>query len=129
MWIYANPNPKQKQTGDCVIRAIALATGKTWYRVYDELAAVGYTECDMMNNNSTWGLYLYRLGFQPFLISDTCPACVTIRAFCHMFPAGTYIIGTGDHAVAVIDGDYYDSWDSGDAIPSYFWKKQDNERG
>lgn len=129
MWIYANPNPKQKQTGDCVIRAISLATRKSWYRVYDELASVGYEECDMMNDNATWGLYLYRLGFRPFLISDTCPVCITVHAFCRMYPKGTYIIGTGDHAVTVIDGNYYDSWDSGNTVPSYFWKKQDNERG
>ena len=33
-----------------------------------------------------------------------------------------YLIGTGSHAVAVIDGDYYDSWDSGNEIPAYFWR-------
>lgn len=127
MWIFSNPNPKGKQTGDCVIRAIAIATEKDWRQVYKELSMVGYEECEMMNSNSTWGLYLYRLGFQPFLISESCPLCVTVRAFCHMYPQGTYIIGTGDHAVAVMNGDYYDSWDSGDTVPSYFWKKQDNK--
>jgi len=39
-----------------------------------------------------------------------------------MFPKGTYIIGTGSHAVAIINGDYYDSWDSGDEIPSFFFR-------
>ena len=32
------------------------------------------------------------------------------------------IIGTGKHAVAIIDGNYYDSWDSGNEIPSFFWR-------
>lgn len=122
MWRYANPNPKGKETGDCVIRAISLATDKSWYQVYDELSSLGRAECDMMSTNATWGLYLYRLGFEPFLIPEACPACVTVRAFCRMFPCGTYIIGTGNHAVTVIDGDYYDSWDSGGTVPSYFWK-------
>jgi hypothetical protein len=39
-----------------------------------------------------------------------------------MFPKGAYIIGTGSHAVCVLDGDYFDSWDSGDQIASYFWR-------
>lgn len=39
-----------------------------------------------------------------------------------MYPRGRYIVGTGNHAVAVVDGDYYDSWDSGNEILSFFWR-------
>ena len=42
--------------------------------------------------------------------------------FCEKYPTGVYVIGTGTHAVAVVDGDYYDSWDSGNEVPSYFWR-------
>jgi hypothetical protein len=38
---------------------------------------------------------------------------------------GVYVIGTGSHAVCVIDGDWYDSWDSGGEVCSYYWKKED----
>lgn len=68
------------------------------------------------------GRYLYEQGFVPFLLPESCPSCITVKRFCVMFPHGTYIIGTGSHAVAVIDGNYYNSWDSGDEIPSYFWR-------
>lgn len=122
MWIRVNPNPRRKRVGDCVIRAIAIATGRSWRAVYAALCAVGWREADMPSSNAVWGLYLYRLGFTPFLLPDACPKCVTIRAFCRMYPRGTYIIGTGNHAVAVIDGDYYDTWDSGNAVPAYFFK-------
>jgi hypothetical protein len=37
---YTNPHPKGIRTvGDCVIRAISIATGKDWLTVYDELVA------------------------------------------------------------------------------------------
>lgn len=105
-----------------MIRAIAVATGKTWEQVFDDLYSVGRSEFDMMSSNVVWGLYLYRLGFQPFLLPESCPSCVTIKEFTRYFPRGRYIIGTGTHAVAIIDGDYYDTWDSGNLVPSYFFE-------
>ena len=122
MWVYANPNPKGKVEPDCVIRAISIATGKTWYEVYDELCEVGREECSMPSVNSVWGKYLYELGFEPFLLPEACPQCTTVRAFCRHFPHGTYIIGTGTHAVCIRNGNYIDAWDSGMESPSYFWK-------
>lgn len=122
MWRYANPNPCGKQVPDCVIRAICIATNRDWYRVYDELCQVGREECSVPNADAVWGKYLYMMGFEPFLLRKSCPRCTTIRAFCEEYPKGVYIIGTGSHAVAVINGDYYDSWDSGEEIPSFFWR-------
>lgn len=125
MWVKVNPNPRKKEVGDCVVRAIAVANGMRWMDVYDDLYRVGRSECDMMSSNTVWGLYLYQRGFEPFLLPDACPGCVTVREFTRLYPRGRYIIGTGDHAVAVIGGDYFDSWDSGDTVPSYFWKIAD----
>ena len=122
MWIRLNPNPRKKHVGDCVIRAIAIATNQSWLDVYDELFLYGREEYDMMASNNVWGLMLYDMGFDPFILPDACPECVTVREFTRMFPVGTYIVGTGSHAVAVIDGNYYDTWDSGNAVPAYFFK-------
>ncbi len=122
MWVKCNPNPKRKEVPDCVVRAISIATGRTWYEVYDDLVRTGRETCSMPSVNDVWGRYLYGIGFTPFLLPGACPDCVTVKRFCKHYPVGTYIIGTGTHAVAVIDGDYYDSWDSGDEVPSYFWK-------
>jgi len=44
--------------------------------------------------------------------------------FCEDHPYGTYIVGTGTHAIACIDGNYYDTWDSGDESPLFYWKKE-----
>lgn len=122
MWVKCNPNPLGKEVPDCVVRAIAIATDKTWHKVYNAVCDEGGIECNMPSVNAVWGKYLYRLDFEPFILPQACPQCVTVRAFCRMYPRGIYIIGTGNHAVAVIDGDYYDSWDSGNEAPSYFWR-------
>ena len=121
MWMKSNPNPAHKEVPDCVVRAIAIALGMRWIDVYDDLCRLGRNEFNMPSADAVWGKYLYQMGFEPFLLPENCPRCVTIAAFCRMFSQGTYIIGTGSHAVAVVDGDYYDSWDSGNEIPSFFW--------
>lgn len=122
MWIKCNINPLKKVVGDCVIRAVGVATDQPWIDVYDAVCETGREEKDMPSSDAVWGLYLFRQGFEPFILPRRCPQCVTVKAFCSMYPKGTYIIGTGSHAVCVIDGDYYDSWDSGNQIASYYWR-------
>lgn len=122
MWIRCNPNPLGKQTSDCVVRAIAIATEQSWKRTYRDLCNLGEIECEMPTVNYVWGTYLKDMGATQFLLPESCPMCLTVRAFCERYPEGVYVIGTGSHAVAVIDGDYYDSWDSGNEVPSYFWR-------
>lgn len=41
MWIEAQINPLGKLVGDCVIRAIAIATGMTWDETYIVLSDYG----------------------------------------------------------------------------------------
>lgn len=122
MWIRVNPNPRGIEVPDCVIRAICVAMNRTWHDVYWDICRKGAEMCSIPSDDHVWGKYLYDIGFEPFLLPESCPECVTVRLFCQMFPRGIYIIGTGSHAVAIIDGDYYDSWDSGNSVPSFFWR-------
>ena len=122
MWVKCNPNPLGKTTGDCVVRAISVATQQSWRQVYRDLCGMGETECELPNSNHVWGLYLDSMGLEQFLLPESCPRCITVRAFCKRYHEGTFVIGTGNHAVAVIDGDYYDSWDSRNEEPTYFWR-------
>ena len=83
---------------------------------------MGRQDCDWGSNDEIWGHYLMLHGCTPVILPKACPRCISIRDFAKRYPKGIYIIGTGSHAVAVIDGDYYDSWDSGNEIASFFWK-------
>ena len=124
MWIYANPNHVRDDEPDCVVRAISIATGMAWDDVHRELCEMSREKGTMPSVNWLWGLWLTEHGFQPFLLPESCPECVTVREFCKKFSRGVYVIGTGSHAVAVRGGNYMDAWDSGDTVPTYFFKRR-----
>lgn len=123
MFIEFNPNPQQKRVGDCVIRAICKATGMDWEQTYLQVCLQGLKMADMPSSNPVWATYLKSKGFRQYPIPDTCPECYTIEDFCRENPQGTYIVGTGTHVVTVVDGDYYDAWDSGNEIPVFFFRR------
>lgn len=124
MYKYFNPNPKRNRTGDCVIRALAKATGKSWDDIFIELCVDGYSAGDMPTANYIWGRYLIKHGFSRSAVPDDCPDCYTVEDFAEQHPHGTFVLGTGSHAVTVKDGVIYDSWDSSGEQPVYFYHKQ-----
>lgn len=120
---YFNPNPSQLSVGDCVIRAISKVTGKDWKITYLNLVVQGYVMSDLPTANRVWGAYLKSIGYKQKLLPDTCPSCYTVEQFCQDHPIGAYILGTGEHVIATIDGNYYDSWDSGREVPIYYFER------
>lgn len=122
MYIKSNINPQNKQVGDCVIRAISTALNQEWERTYIELAIQGFMMSDMPSSDSVWNEYLKNKGLSRRIVPDTCPNCYTVRQFADEHQKGHYIVFVGQHVVAVIDGDYIDTWDSGDRIPIYYWE-------
>ena len=120
---YFNPNPSNLSVGDCVIRAISKVTSKDWKTTYLELVVQGYVMSDLPSANRVWGEYLKSLGFEQKLLSNTCPSCYTIKDFCQDHPIGYFVLGTGEHVIAAINGDYYDSWDSGHEVPMYYFER------
>ena len=78
---------------------------------------------NMPSVNKVWGNYLSSIGFERYLLPNTCPECYTVREFCHDNPEGIFILATGSHVIAVIDGNYYDAWDSGDEMPISVWRR------
>lgn len=123
-YIYKNNNPMKKRNGDCVIQAISTALDKPWEEVYLGLAETGLLLCSLPNNNDTWDLYLRNHGFSRHAIPNSCPDCYTVFDFCKDHPFGIYILGTGNHAVCVIDGCVYDTFNSLNEIPIVFYKKE-----
>lgn len=124
MFIKTNPNPKGSYVGDCVIRALSIALDKSWIDTYLDLCMHGLLLCDMPSSNKVWADYLHKQGYTRHIIPNECTECYTIKDFAGEYFKGTYIVGTGTHVVTVIDGDYYDTWDSGDETPIYYWKKE-----
>lgn len=123
MWVKYNPSPVGAKVGDCSVRAITAALGVDWESAYVLLCNAGFQMADMPSSNAVISAVLRKHGFYRKAIPDTCPNCYTVRDFCREYSKGVYVLGTGSHVVAVIDGDYYDTWDSGDEIPQYYWEE------
>lgn len=123
MYEYYNPNPNGKTVSDCVIRAISKALNQSWEETYIELSLQGYLMADLLNSNAVWSSYLKNKGFARDVVSNDCPECYTIYDFACEHPNGTFIVGTGTHAVAVVDGTIYDAWNSENEQPIYFYYK------
>ena len=123
MYIEWNPNPSGKRTDDCVIRAISKVMGYDWEKTYADLSVQGMANHDLWNKNYVWINYMRDKGYNRYIIPNTCPDCYTIEDFCKDHPLGTYLVGTGTHVVAVVDGNYYDTWNSGKEVPIfYLWR-------
>lgn len=123
LYVYENLNPQGKNVGDCAIRAVAKATGQTWIQAYMALYVHGLQLADLANSDAVWTSYLRSKGFARGVIPDTCPDCYTVADFAEDHPDGTFVLGTGSHAVAVIDGTIYDAWDSSNAVPIFYMQK------
>lgn len=124
-YVYYNPNPSAgARVGDCTVRAVSKALDCNWESAYIGLAAEGIALHDMPSSNYVWGLYLRKNGFSQHMVDSVCPACITVGRFAEEHPEGTYVLATQNHVVTVVDGDYYDTWDSGDEIVLYYFEKE-----
>lgn len=121
-YVYYNANPDGKHVQDCVIRAIATVMDLTWDAISADLSMLQLKVHDMQNSDSVWGEYLYQNGFTKGILPHPCPNCVTVKEFCQIFPRGRYVVATGSHVIAVIDGNYYDTSDTGNEVLIYYWR-------
>lgn len=125
MWRPYNPNPYGTRAGDCAVRAICKATEKPWEDVYMELCLTGLRFGDWGSANNVWGSYLHDLGYERIALPSECPDCYTVESFAEEHPRGTYILALSGHVVTMENGDWYDTWDSGQCTPLYYWRKKE----
>lgn len=105
-------------TGDCVTRAIAIATGKPYAEVYAELNAAAQAERPRGRrkrssartgvNKATIRKYLESLGWN-------WKPCMGIGTGCTTHPSdfgpGTYILSLSKHLTVIRDGVIHDTYD------------------
>ena len=125
VFTYYNPNPVGKKVGDCAVRAIAKALNTSWRNAYSLIVKEGYEMCDMPSGDSVWGSVLQKNGFHRKIIPNTCPNCYTAEDFCLDHQKGIFVLAFGGHVATVVNGKLYDSWDSSQEIPQYFWYRKE----
>ena len=129
MFIEYNKNPIGKRTEDCGIRAVATVLDISWDDAFDLIARNAKQMGDVMHSNAAIGSVLRQHGFYRAAIPDICPDCYSIADFAEDNPQGDFVVGTGTHVVAVIDGNIIDTFDSKDLVPLYFWYRKEVDNG
>ncbi len=126
MWKKFNNNPTGRNVGDCAVRAVSVALGVDWEQAYILLADAGLQMGDLPNADATWGAVLRQHGFYRKAIPNACPDCYTTEDFANDHPRGVYVLGFGSHVATIVGGVLYDSWDSSNEIPVYYWYRKDD---
>ena len=124
MWQQYNPNPHGARVGDCTVRAVSAAMDQSWIKTYIELCIEGLVLGDMPSANRVWGSYLERHGFKRRMIDAECAKCYTVRDFCSEHPKGTFVLCISGHVVTVKAGCNWDTWDSSEECPIFYWQKE-----
>lgn len=107
--------------GDCAVRAAAIATGKPYREVYDEINRLagqerprkGRKRSSARNgvHRDTLGKYLSAEGFEWVPTMTVGQGC-TVHLRREELPAGTLVVRLSRHFAAVIDGVLHDTYDS-----------------
>lgn len=125
-WKYYQPNKKDlKDTyGDCVIRALTKALDMEWLEVFDELHPITRELQIPFNCKPCYERYLADKGFIYHGISNAKGTKrPTVQSFTKEHKEGTYILRVAHHIVAVSEGYYHDTWDSGGRSLYGYWVK------
>lgn len=124
---YYQPNGKDiKDTfGDCVIRALTKVENKSWVEVFDELAPIAREMQCMPNGKPCYEEFLKRRGYEYVGVSNKRGTKrPTVSSFALAHKQGVFIARVAHHIVAVIDGRFYDTWDSGWKSLYGYWVKK-----
>ena len=128
---FNNANPKNKITGDCVIRAICTAMDKPYEEVYKELFEFSLKCGYILNDKNCYEKYLAAQGWvkhkQPRKDDNT---KYTGKEFCKDAQDWTFNLPSrmiahigGHHIVAIVDGKVNDIWDSTNKCIGNYWTK------
>ena len=119
---FYNENPKSLvSAGDCVVRAIAKATGISWDEVYQNLCLIGLRVKDMPSSKRVYRQYLNNISKmekQPWNGNRK----YTLTEFAEEFNRGAYVVSIANHLTVVIDGFIYDTWDCSQYTVGNYWK-------
>lgn len=124
MYEFYEPNPVSSNVGDCAVRAISKALDIDWEKAYALIVVNGFRMGNVPSSDAVWGSVLRQNGFTRATLPDECPDCYTAEEFCIDHPKGVYVLGFGGHTATVVDGTLFDSWDSSNEVPQFYWYKE-----
>lgn len=121
MYNYYNANPFKRNVNDCSVRAISLATNRTWDQTYNLLSdyareqGITFSEVEFIDD------------FLAERYDRFCPdrKISTLQDFLDLNLKGRYLITMRGHITCVIDGTIYDTFDCSNNIVWGIYKVSD----
>lgn len=114
-WKKYNPNPKSRNIGDCTLRSYCAAFGIDWDKSFDIASKIAKENSSMIQYVAEKVL-VEHFGctvdeeYKKTKAKDR----ITVNSFAMTHPYGTYVLHVRSHQVTVKNGEYWDSWDSGE---------------
>lgn len=124
-FIFNNPHPKGKIVGDCVKRAIVIASGKDYMDVQRDLNRLKkITNCEKFNSNKNYKYYIEKvLGYKKLSFpAQKGKGRMTGLLFSIKYPKGTYILRMASHLSCCKDGVINDTWDCSEKCVYNAWE-------
>lgn len=115
---YINVNPDLIDIGDCVVRAITLASGLDYDEVEDKLY---YTAKLLDCPERCVCCYSFLLDNVFYYEPVDCEG-MTVNGFAYCYNNGTYLVRMDGHLTCVIDGEIWDTWDCSNEIVTTAWR-------
>ena len=116
-WKEYNPNPKERNIGDCTLRSYCAAFNISWDQAFDIASRVAKENSSMIQYVADKVLteefnctVSEKYNKKTVKSKDR----ITVNEFAMTHPYGTYILHVRQHQVTVKNGEYWDSWDSGE---------------
>lgn len=121
LYAFTNPHPKGiKSHGDCVYRAISIATGKDWLTVYDELTKLGRELLAPPNDKLTYATYIDRIADR--ITVETVGGRPKGNTVARLDPSKTYLMRMANHLACVQGGKIRDTWNCGEKAAYIVWQ-------
>lgn len=127
MFLKENMNPKGWKCGDCVIRACAKATNKSWDDTYQALYEIGFKKKRLPNDPCVFEKFLFDNGFEYHKqMKDSYGNKMTVAELANYYKDGNYVLAvhTRKHLTCILLGDIIDSWNTSYEIAGYYYIKE-----
>ena len=123
-FIKFNANPKNWKTGDCVVRALTVATQSTWDDTYRELCEIGAKKCRMPNDDQSFEAFLKKKGFLSMKQEkDENGNWLSVEQLIEAHPDDILVIRVARHLTVAIKGVLIDTWNCGYSKTGRFYVK------
>lgn len=114
-WRKYNPNPQDRNIADCTLRSYCAAFDISWDEAFDIASKIAKEDSSMIQYVSNKVITEhFGCNIDESYKGTKAKDRITVNTFAMTHPYGTYILHVRAHQVTVKNGEYWDSWDSGD---------------